>query len=228
MLSDLFGLLDYIADRFGKEKVYLIGHSWGSLLGMLAIHEAPRRFFSYIGVGQFVNLSKNSELCYQYCIQKAKEKNDTAMLETVAKLGVADTSAKWDLEHQNVALLGGALYNITDIRPVAELFFKTPLYTTEEKQNIPQALTKSCIELYGEMAKNNLDTEIASVEVPVLFLSGRHDYYSVTELVQQYFDILQAPKKSIVLFDESAHFPFTEETDKFTRAVCEWFLGEEF
>ncbi len=70
-LSDLFQLLDYISDRFKAEKVFLIGHSWGSLLGMLAIRQAPHRFFSYIGIGQFINLRQNSELCYQYCLQKS-------------------------------------------------------------------------------------------------------------------------------------------------------------
>jgi pimeloyl-ACP methyl ester carboxylesterase len=222
-LSDLFQLLDYIADRFDKEKVYLIGHSWGSLLGMLAVKQAPHRLISYIGVGQFVNLRQNSELCYQYCCQKAKENGDNALIDAVKKLDVADNCTAWDAEHQFAALFGGALYGKTDLMPVAELFFKSALYTEEEKQSIPKAMVESCVQLYGEMSKHDLANEIKSIDVPVMFLSGKHDHFSVTELVREYFTILHAPNKSLVLFDESAHFPFLEETEYFTSKVCEWF-----
>jgi pimeloyl-ACP methyl ester carboxylesterase len=222
-LSDLFQLLDYIADKFGRKKVYLIGHSWGSLIGMLAVKQVPHRFISYIGVGQFVNLRQNSELCYQYCLQKAVESNNDKLVDAIKNLGIANDCAKWDLEHQYVALLGGSLYNRTDLTPVAELFFSTELYTTDEKQNIPQAMIDSSVALYDEMSKRDLIVEAKSVDVPILFLSGKHDCLSVTALVQKYYDVLHAPQKKILLFDKSAHFPFIEEPDSFCEAVCKWF-----
>ena len=222
-LADLFQLLDYIENRFGQKKVYLIGHSWGSLIGMLAVKQAPQRFISYIGIGQFVNLRQNSELCYQFCLHKAIESNNDRLIDAIKNLGIANDCAKWDLEHQYVALLGGSLYNRADLMPVAELFFSTPLYTTEEKHRIPQAMVDSCVALFDEMLNRDLLTEVKSVDVPILFLSGRYDCLSVTALVQKYYEVIDVPQKKLIFFDKSAHFPFTEEPDAFCDAVCGWF-----
>jgi pimeloyl-ACP methyl ester carboxylesterase len=55
LVEDTVATTEYLRGRFGKEKIYLLGHSWGSTLGSLAVQEKPELFAAYVGVGQVVN-----------------------------------------------------------------------------------------------------------------------------------------------------------------------------
>ncbi|MGB5690767.1 MAG: alpha/beta hydrolase, partial [Woeseiaceae bacterium] len=54
-LDDLFVVVDALRKRFGQERIYLLGHSHGSYLGILAVSRHPELFHAYIGVGQVVD-----------------------------------------------------------------------------------------------------------------------------------------------------------------------------
>ena len=48
---DLIALTEYVREYLNKDKVYLMGHSYGTYLGTLAANEKPEYYKAYIGVG---------------------------------------------------------------------------------------------------------------------------------------------------------------------------------
>lgn len=82
--------------------------------------------------------------------------------------------------------------------------------------------------MWEDVVKIDFLTEIDEVEVPVYFVIGRHDWNTPFELVEEYFDLLKAPKKELIWFEKSAHSPCHEEPDKFNRLMVEKVKAENY
>ena len=77
ILSDAHELVGYLKESFGKEKIYLLGHSWGTILGALLASRYPEDFHAYIGMGQWVSMGDNERLCYEFTRSEAERRGDT-------------------------------------------------------------------------------------------------------------------------------------------------------
>ena len=85
LVDDAIAVADYLWERFKKEKIYLLGHSWGSLLGIQVIQKAPERFYAYMGVGQVAWQLRSEQLAYDYMLEKFQLVNDNAMIKKLKK-----------------------------------------------------------------------------------------------------------------------------------------------
>ena len=56
-----------------QTKLFLAGHSWGSIIGLNIAHQYPKYIEAYIGIGQIVHMKQNEELLYQHLIHSAKK-----------------------------------------------------------------------------------------------------------------------------------------------------------
>lgn len=52
LVNDLLALTDHVSERLGKEKIILIGHSYGTYIAAQAAHKAPEKYEAYVGIGQ--------------------------------------------------------------------------------------------------------------------------------------------------------------------------------
>ena len=55
MVSDAHELVTYLKTRFGVEKIYLMGFSWGTVIGLSLADRYPQDFYAYIAVSQIVD-----------------------------------------------------------------------------------------------------------------------------------------------------------------------------
>ena len=60
---------------------------------------------------------------------------------------------------------------------------------------------------------------VRRVAIPVFFFLGRHDVTTPSSLAAEYLDSLQCPFKRLVWFEQSAHFPFYEEPERFHQEM---------
>ena len=72
-VKDTAELSRYLLKRFHKKKLYLMGHSWGTLLGVLAVTWYPELYYAYGGIGQFVEGKENEEIGHRYALERARE-----------------------------------------------------------------------------------------------------------------------------------------------------------
>ncbi len=212
LLADALELITYLKNRFDVPKVYLVGHSWGTLLGMHLIKKSPLDFYAYIGIGQLAFSSDIPALQDRFIRQEAKEaKNRRALKELALKGG--SVNEKW------VFRFGGELYGEKSFWPLLWTGIRAPEYTLSDILNITKGVSLYNRHFRSMEFPGDLAEEVLSVRVPVFFFTGRHDYCVPFELSERYFERLHAPLKRMVWFEHSAHFPFYEEPLRFAEEM---------
>jgi pimeloyl-ACP methyl ester carboxylesterase len=207
LMSDAFELIAYLRWRFADTSLLLVGHSWGSYLGMHLVKQRPELFCAYVGVGQEAGSNRqNRSIQDRFIRDQAMARHQEQALEELRR--DADSREKW------LFRFGGEIHRMTSWLPLLWIGINAPEYTLGDMRNLVQGLS-----LYSsapaEAQREPLIDSITSVELPVFFFTGRHDYTVPFELSQVYLDKLKAPSKELVWFDNSAHFPFLEEPEKF-------------
>lgn len=235
-IADAYELINMLRKRMNKDKIFLVGHSWGSILGVYLVQRYPELFHAFIGVGQGVNGMENEKISYQYTLTMARETNNKKALRDLEKMGnppvYIDTYFAGDwfdhLRKQRKWLLrmGGCLYNKRSYRGFIKYFLISPEYTIIDLINWIKGNIFSVKAMWGEIMEVNLPEQVPSLKVPVYFLMGKHDYNTPVELVISYYEKLDAPVKEIVWFEYSAHSPIFEEPEKFNEIMINKILPE--
>lgn len=230
-ISDTHELVGILKKRFNKKKIYLVGHSWGSALGMLAVKLYPGDFYAYIGIGQFVNGSENERMSYEFACSAAKNMDNADAMQELEEIGppVNGLYRDWfnGLKVHRIWMvkLGGIFYQKTDYNDQMGKYMFFSDYSLMDKINLFRGLVFSIKYMWPEVVKLDFLTMIKEVDVPVYFFTGRYDHYAPFELVQKFHSGLRAPAKEIVWFEKSAHCPNFEEPERFNRLVVEKFLN---
>lgn len=213
MLSDAEELIRYLQQRFGRRQIYLVGHSWGSMLGMLLAERHPDWLCAYVGVGQVVDSTRADPIQRAFIERRAREANDT---EALAQLAAGELDEeRWLFEY------GAELYGETSFWPLIRSGLTAPEYTFREAMRVKDGSSFSSRHMRYDVIDGELATAVRRVEVPVFFFQGRHDYVTPSELAASYLDELSAPAKQLIWFERSAHFPFFEQPTAFSRALID-------
>jgi len=87
LVEDAKEVVEYLCKTFNKEKIFVIGGSWGSLLGIRLAYAYPEKIAAFVGFGQFVNGAKNEEISYLFTLDGAKQANDLDAIRQLEKVG---------------------------------------------------------------------------------------------------------------------------------------------
>lgn len=236
MIEDTRDVSQYLINRFQKEKIFILGHSWGSYLGLRTVSQYPELYYAYIGIGQVSNQPKSEELSYQYVMEQAKATNNKKAIRQLEKIGYPENGLYKRLdkdmmvERNWVKYYGGAAWgkNKKDfwnmfIKPL--IFFKE--YTVTDKINYLRGMNVS-LKILGEpLMSQHLTDIVTKVNVPVYILHGKYDQQTSFVLAKEYFDKLEAPQKHFIEFKNSAHMlPYNNEIEKFHKVMNEQIPNE--
>ena len=187
-------MIQYVLKRFNKQKLFLAGHSWGSIIGLNIAHQYPKYIEAYIGIGQIVHMKQNEELLYQHLIHSAKNmiiKGISFPFE-IRQTTILDTR-RLIIQRKWLGTFGGAIQNGSSFSFIRKGFF-SPEYTLLDWFKFLAGNLKSGV-LWEEMLTIDFFSSISSLSIPVYFCSGRYDYQTPYALVQEYCDIIEAPIK---------------------------------
>lgn len=212
-VTDTAELVNLIKARFGQSKVYLVGHSYGSYLGMIVASRFPELFHVYVGIGQLAySEERNKEVQDQWIRDQAKARGNRKLLKRLdAKVPI--DREKW------LFRFGGALHNKRSFNRLLLIGLRAPEYSLMDALKVRKGVNFTHKNMKYNATDGDLIDAIQRVEVPVYFFTGRYDYTDPFEFSEEYAHRLQAPRKEIVWFNESAHFPFLEEQDKFAEEM---------
>lgn len=220
-INDIHAIILYLLERFQQEKVYLLGHSWGSVLGMKFIQQYPELIHTYIGCGQVVDMRQGAKYQYDYVLKKCKECGNTKALERLSMIDVSYTADSWldDLLFVTrlVVKYKGSLYGKANYNMFVKDFILSPDYSFKDLLNREKGSLQSIKYLWPElMGVSFLDT--IHFDVPIVFIEGRHDHHVSSGLAKNYYDTITTPK-SFHWMDKSCHFPQWSEPDRFNDIV---------
>jgi pimeloyl-ACP methyl ester carboxylesterase len=220
LVSDTLEVTNYLRKRFGQEKVYLMGHSGGTFIGIQAAARAPELYFAYVGVAQMSNQLESEKLAYDYMLQRFKDDGNTRMVRRLEEAPVGDAVPLPDSYRKvrDVAMHSLGIGTTHDMKSIVTgLLLRSLLsreYTLSEKVGMWRGKIFSGSRLWNIQLSTDLTTKVTRLEVPVYFLHGAYDYTVSYPLAKSYFERLDAPVKGFYTFKQSAHSPLFEEPDK--------------
>jgi pimeloyl-ACP methyl ester carboxylesterase len=226
LISDTLTVTNYLRNRFGKEKIYLMGHSGGTFIGIQAASREPELYHAYIGVAQVSYQLKSERLAYEYMLQKFQENGN---LEMERKLEEAPVTMTNGIPDAYLAVRDGAMHSLGigtthDMNSVITGIFLPSLtfrgYTLLEKVNMWLGKAQSGVSpFWDEMIATDLTIKVPGLEIPVYFFGGIYDYTCSYTLAKDYLEKLQAPMKGFYTFEQSAHSPLFEEPESFIEIM---------
>jgi proline iminopeptidase len=222
MEQDTIDVVNYLRTRFKREKIFVLGHSWGSVLGLWLAHEHPELIYAYVGTGQVVNMQQNEVVAYNDALQEARtHHNEKAVkdLESIAPYPAPNADAgktaiarNWE---RDLLAHSPDSAGFLDIKRIVMGIVSTPEYSLADDFGFFRGQMLSLNTLLPEVMKIDLHSLGLDFREPIFFFEGRYDPYCRPSLVVKYIQTIKAPQKEVVWFDNSGHFPFFEEQQKF-------------
>ncbi|MFJ3389052.1 alpha/beta fold hydrolase [Lysinibacillus sp. NPDC086135] len=224
LVDDLLALTDYISDRLGKEKVILIGHSYGTYIATQAASKVPEKFTAYVGIGQMSDTVGSEIDGLNYVIQQAESDGNTEDVLYLQGLTKQVENGEMYTPRKYIAKYGGAsrLIDIPDGNIINMLFSRE--YNLLDVIRYNYGLSYSQKTLLEEAMENSVSTKVKKLELPCYFVMGKYDYQTSSNAAKKYFDMIEADKKEFIAFEQSAHYPQFEEKEKFYKWMCDTFI----
>lgn len=227
-VADTLAVTEYLQDRFGQDRVVLVGQSWGSLLGVLAIQRAPERYRAFVGVGQMVSIRETDRIFYEDTLAWARKEHDSGLATSLEKIGpppyrsILDYETALSHEHDvypydhspNAEGAGGFSENLL----VEE-------YSLLEQVHVLAAFMETFNALYPKLQGIDLRRSATRLEVPVFFAKGAHEARGRVEPFEEWFNDLSAPHKEVATFDTSGHRPMFEQPGEFVDYMVDTVLA---
>ncbi len=227
-ISDAIEVTNYLRRRFNKDKIYLMGHSGGTFIGIQAAAREPKLYFAYIGVAQISCQLKSEILAYQYMLGQFKSTGNTSMVQRLESSPVSMTAGTPDiyLSVRDEAMHSLGVGTTHDMKSVFSGIFLPSLqfreYTVGEKINLWRGKARSGVSsLWAEMIATDLTKKVPELDLPVYFLHGIHDYTVSYAEAKSYFHQLKAPMKGFYTFEQSAHSPIFEEPERTLKVLLQ-------
>lgn len=219
-IQDGYALTLYLLEAFKQEKIYLVGESWGSALGIFLIDRHPEVYHAFIGTGQMVDFDETERIDYLKALQLAEKKNDKKTADRLRANGLPPYYGN-DVTLKSAVYLNYLSSYMTSNPEIHNSGYNTfrDVFSSEygllDKINYFRGIINTFNCVYQQLYDIDLADDYNDLTVPVYFFEGRHDVNAPTELVEEYFSVLNAPVKELVWFEHSGHNPWINESGRF-------------
>ncbi len=220
-IEDAAAVSRYLITRFGQDKIYLMGHSWGTMLGSYTVNRYPTMYKAYFAIGQVVEQLRAEQISYDFVLENARENNDTKAIQEIETLGrppylpEEQSIDKVITERKYVTRYRGAIRSGNFYTKAMKAIFRYHEYTIADKINYFKGMGFSMEHLWPEVMQTNFFEQLPAQQVPVYMFQGKYDYQTSYAVAREYFDSLKAPEKRFFTFENSAHSPNFEEAARF-------------
>lgn len=222
-LDDVQKITDYLCERFAKEKVYIMGHSFGTYIALNTVKNHPEKYQAYLAMSQCTNQIESEYIGYDYMIAQYEQMNNTKMVSKFDACPIRESDEMYEryfsssLRDTAMHELGvGTTRNMDSV--ISGIFFpslRCKAYTWRERTNIWKG--KALSHRFGvvkDSTEFNAWDNVSSIQIPIYFFAGKYDYTCNFELQKDYYEFITAPEKAFYVFEDSAHSPIYEEQGK--------------
>lgn len=226
--DDAIELIEALCKRYGKRRVVLLGHSWGSSVGLAVAVKRPDLLHAYVGMGQAIDWRANERAGMAWTIAQAKQRGDTEAVKAIEALKPYPDGGGFTIDQadgwRKYAIRYGSL---AAYRTNANFYLRAPRLSPE--------YTPADVKAWGEGSLFTVKTlwprlagigfeDVRRVDTPVIFFLGRHDQTTPSHLADAWLQRASAPRKHVVWFEHSSHLPMVEEPGRTFAALLEHVL----
>lgn len=215
MTQDGIELAEFLRNHLHKKKIILVGHSWGSALGTLMAKQRPDLFHAYVGTGQVVDNQRNYLIAYQELLSRARRDRNAEAIRELQAIGPPpyddafrkqQVQRKWANQFEGADLFLPSTAGWAIIKPESTLADVSDWLNGQEL---------SGTQLFKPLAALNLLDAAREFALPVFYFQGADDYTCPAKLVREYFKIIKAPRKTLVMLKGGGHFAVFMQTRVF-------------
>jgi pimeloyl-ACP methyl ester carboxylesterase len=207
MASDGIEVAQYLAKRLHKRNIVLLGHSWGSILGIHMVVRRPDLFSAYVGTGQVVKLHRQFEAGYPMLLQRASSISEAR--RELEKIG----PPPWNTgdAYQVVNKWAG------DLDPPEKANASSPMPSNMEPMPsyVMAGAQFSGRALFDAIGQVDMDRFATHFSIPIIFIQGSDDLLTTTSVVRAYFERIVAPTKYFVELPGTGHLAIFRDPDAF-------------
>ena len=224
LTDDAKALVDYLCDTYHKDKIFAIGGSWGSLLGTKLAYTYPEKLYAFVGFGQFVDGELNEKLSYEFALNEATKANDQESIDKLVKLGppvMAVYKGGYDgmlIQREVMNKYGGYSKknkSSSYTSGLAKAYLFSGEYNIFDTLGVLFGNRMTLDKMWPEIGRVKLQNECTKFKIPYFIFDGTLDKNTPADLVEGYYEKIEAPHKELIWFEESGHNPLIDEADKF-------------
>lgn len=206
-VSDAVETTNYLRERFGQEKIYLMGHSFGTYVALNAVHERPELYHAYIAMSQLTDQKESELLAYSYMYEQYKSQGNEKMVKQFEEYPITESEDAYKAYSMS-GLRDTAMHDLgvgttLAMRSVISgIFFpslRCTVYTPMERINIWRGKSfAQTTPVAVDSRRFNAFEEIFEIDVPIYFFAGIYDYTVCYSLQKEYYEQIKAPLKEFI------------------------------
>jgi len=225
MVSDALEVVGLLKGQFKKEKICLLGFSFGTLIGLRLAHEYPGHFDVLFSSGQMLDMPGMEAASYQWVLGQAQKSGNKKAIRALEQVGFPPykntqglmTVRKWTTR------FGGNLYpHKSPWILIRDFILFAPHFSVRDKFKTLSGLKFSLNHLANEILSTDLST-IKELKIPVFIWAGRHDHITPVDVIEPFFQKLRAPAKGLYYLGHSGHMPLISENRKLQEGIISSF-----
>lgn len=224
LVEQVVTVASYLKEKYQPDQITLMGHSYGSYIGMKVLQAGQFEFSAYCGISQVVNVRLSEEVLYQeLCQLAAAEKNIKVLKQLADMKGKSSFPSQEYIGRVKSRLVeryhGGVFFNTQVEFNFLKRLFRFKGYTLSEKINYLRGLVHSSRVLFPTLLKADLYEGTLAFDIPIYFIHGEKDLQVSKEVVTDFFRHITSSEKKLIIFSNVAHSPHLEEKEKFLKLI---------
>ena len=221
--DDAIELIEVLRSKYGKRRVFLLGHSWGSTIGLAVAAKRPDLLYAYIGTGQLINVRENERVGMAWTLKQARARSDLQAVRDVEALrpypdGGPFTITQADGWRKHAFGYGAFAAGRQNGNFYLRAPRLSPEYTADDRKAWSEGSLYTVTTLWPRIHDLSF-SKLNRLKVPVIMLLGRQDYMTPSPIAAEWMRNLEAPRKITLWFENSGHIPFVEEPGRFLLAL---------
>jgi pimeloyl-ACP methyl ester carboxylesterase len=235
--EDIIALSEHLMERFDETKIYLVGHSWGTIIGVRAVQQRPDLYHAYVGTAQMVNVLESDQIIYEKMVDYARQTGDGKYMQSLEKQGPPPYGGKNPIvpyanllsrEYQVFETRATTNQEYINDGDLLRLMLRQPEYGWLDRVHNLLGLKNTFNVVYPQLQDFDFREDAAKLDLPVYLISGRNDSNAPIWLTEDYYNRLQAPDKHLIYFEDSGHGMIWQEADRFFDVMVNTVLAETY
>ncbi|MGM0432419.1 MAG: alpha/beta fold hydrolase [Spirochaetota bacterium] len=234
-VEDVITVAKELIETYDQQRIYLLGHSWGSIIGLKAADKAPELFAGYIGAAQQINSIENDSISWDIIHSGAEAAGKTKVVEKLEQLGKPPyvswhEDGSWTGDGEAYYYLLSKIYNYSPHAPASDDFnslsmFFAPEHTMINRIQNVGALINGTKKVYPQLAFLDFEQEVKQLQCPLYLVVGDYDYTCPSSIALRWYEQVQAPKKEVLRLERAGHNGVFTEPELFTAFMREIAAG---
>ena len=230
-VDDAQELIHYVRNTYRCEKVTLVGHSWGSIIGLRLAAEIPEQIHAYIGISQIINWAENDKLCLEWTLQQADARGMKKARDELLRCGdppYVHSVEQWGTLRKWMGRFNSMVYEDEDtkspgMKAAISMLLRSPDYTLRDVINTINGFRTTYTQrMVEDFAEVQLEHKLTRLDIPVTFIHGRHDVHVHGQFVETFCAKLEAPAgKRLIWMEKSAHMFHLDDARRIEQELIE-------